>query len=71
MNREATLRRASATGRQMNHAQVVDGRHADSGPLQALVRLPDEATQRPHMFSLSIQLKVRLHNTWLLRLPAD
>ena len=35
---EAAERRASAAGRQLHQAQVVDERHADSGPLQALVR---------------------------------
>ena len=32
-------RRASAAGRQLRQRQVVDERHADSGPLQALVGL--------------------------------
>jgi hypothetical protein len=35
---KSTERRASAAGKQLHYAQVVDERHADSGPLQAVVR---------------------------------
>jgi hypothetical protein len=38
---------ASAVGRQLRERQAVDKRHADFGPLQALVRRGSQADVRP------------------------